>query len=110
MKRPDKKDYFNDNSFKTKEDRLNEYRIDLEKYADYAEDVLEAREDKEFTIRLIEKRIKDESRKYGIIDGYELVTAIKIYNMLFPNNKESRSILELLQLTPDQVEDYLKNI
>lgn len=110
MKRPNKKDYFNNNSFKTKEDRLSEYQIDLEKYADYAEDVLEARKDKEFMIRMIEKQIKDEYRKYMKLEKWETVAAVKIYNTLFPNNKESRSILELLQLTPDQVEDYLKNI
>ena len=104
MKRPNKKDYI------PKTDDYFEYIMDLEKYADYAEDVLEAREDKEFTIRVIEKRIKDESRKYGIIDGYELVTAIKIYNMLFPNNNDSKTTVEILQLTPDQAEDYLKNI
>lgn len=102
MKRPNKKDYAWNN--------ITEYYLDLEKYADYAEDVLEAREDKEFTIRVIEKRIKDEYRKYMKLEKWEIVAAVKIYNMLFPNNNDSKTTVEILQLTPDQIEDYLKNI
>jgi hypothetical protein len=108
MKRPNRKDYkYTPEHSHT---LALQYLQSLEKYADYAEDVLEARNDKEFTIRLIEKIIKDEHRKYHKLEKWETVAAIKIYNMLFPNNNDYKTTVELLQLTPEQVEDYLKNI
>ena len=65
--------------------------------------------DKKQIINSIEQIIKDEHRKYKDVLDWKRLAAVRIYVSLFGYEEDPIKVTTL-NITPDQVEDYLKSI
>lgn len=87
MKRPNRRDYLLPDPRGYGEIVEYRYQVDLERYANHAERILETVKDKKSIISSIEQRIKDERRKHPTLE-WEQLAAIKIYIGLFEDSVE----------------------